>query len=80
MITLEQKKILSDLNISQYGNALRDFLQEKISFLEDVRTIPKDAFVQAEVIGRQRALEIVDDLFGFMEGIQKTKKAKNQYQ
>lgn len=75
MLTPEQKKILSELKNTQFGQALRAFLDIQLDELNDITA----AKSWDETLGRQHAVKVIKKLFAFMEEKKVTDKMKNQY-
>jgi hypothetical protein len=75
MITPDVKKILGELGKSQYGAALRKFLDSELEDIKDVTT----AKSWEEALGNKKAVKILTKLFSFMEEKEVKDKIKNQY-
>lgn len=71
----DRKKLLSDLNNTAYGAALREYLNEELTKIDTVKGVT----TLDEAIGRKHAVELVEKLFAFMESKQEVKKGNNQY-
>jgi len=71
----EIKKILEELGKTQYGKALRIFLDAASDELNDVSTVE----TWEETVGRREALNVLRKLFDFMEEKKESKASKNQY-
>lgn len=78
-MTIEQKQILSELNKTQHGAALKLFLNEQLDLLDSCSDIPDDADYAVEAKGRKEAVKILERLFSFMEGVSHSKNQRNQY-
>lgn len=77
MITPENKKLLEELNRSQYGYALKTYLNEKYAEIGNIL----DTQTWEETQGRKFALVLLKDLFYFMEEKKNSQeKVKNQYE
>jgi len=76
MISVDQKKILEQLGSSMYGKVLREYLEEKIKELNDVRTLNS----WDEALGRKYAITLIRDLFGIIEEKKETTKQNNPYE
>jgi hypothetical protein len=76
MISIEQKKILEQLGSSMYGKVLREYLEEKIKELNDVRTVNS----WEETLGRKYSVNLIKDLFGIIEERKETTKQNNPYE
>ncbi len=63
MITPEQKKLLEELKLTNYGKALKALLDEKEEELNNVRKCVSWEDTKA----RTYALDIIDDIFSFMK-------------
>lgn len=75
MISVEHKKLLSELKHTQYGVALKIFLESELEELSDITT----SKTWQETVGRQKAVRMIRRLFSFMEEKKTTDKTKNQY-
>ncbi len=80
MISPEHKKILQEMNSTQYGAVLKIWLEEKRQQIESVVNIPKEADFAAEVKGRQMALVLLEEIFNFMEATGRKQKDVSQYE
>ena len=79
MITQEHKQLLHDLKNTSYGRALQTYLEEKYTEIGDITSIPNDANIAEETLGRKFALRLLKDLFNFMENKKTVEKSKNPY-
>ena len=75
MITPQSIKLLEELSRTQHGRALREFLDEKYVEIGNIM----ESKSWEETLGRQFALNLLKDLFAFMEEKKHTEKTKNQY-
>lgn len=75
MISPQYKDLIDGMGKTSQGSALRELLSDEISKLNDVRTI--DSF--DEVLGRKRAIEIIDKVFGFLKEKKVDTQPRNNY-
>lgn len=75
VIPKEVEDILSQIPGTLYGQALRALLDQWKEEMNNVKTIK----TIEELIGRQDAIKLVDDLFKFMDNKRVENKSKNQY-
>lgn len=74
MITQENRQLLSEMKNTNYGKALKNFLDDKYEEMNNVATCKS----WEETLGRAFAVKILDDLFSFMK--EKTEsKNKTRY-
>lgn len=71
----ENKKLLEELSHTSYGIALKEFLDEEYSLLDDVSSCTS----WEDTLGRQKAIKVLDKLFAFMGKKGIDTKQKNQY-
>ena len=75
IINQDIEKILHELGGTSYGAALKLVLEQKKNELNKVGTLK----TLEELLGRQHAIKLIDDIFSFMgEKVEKEIK-KNQY-
>lgn len=71
----DTKKILSEIGTTQYGRALRDYLDDAILVIGDIR----QAKTWEETQGRRIAIETLGKLFSFIKEHKLDKKSKTEY-
>ena len=70
------KEILAELSKTSYGQALNEYLDYKYDDINDVHKIKSEA----ELIGHQIALKLLDELFGFLgDKLKAGKSTKPRY-
>lgn len=75
-MTEDIKKMLIDLGKSDYGDALKDYLEEKLRLLRgDIENV--DSW--EDILARRKAKKIVKEIFYFLEPEKVEPKEKNQY-
>jgi hypothetical protein len=79
MLRPENRQLLVELSKTQYGRALKEYLDEKKAEISNINTIPKDN-IEVEVVGRRFALELIKTLFDFMEEKPGQNRPKGQYE
>lgn len=75
MITPESRKLLSELTHTNYGKALREFLDERCNEIGDISKCK----TWEETQGRKFALDLIKDLFVFMDKKDVVDNGKNSY-
>ena len=75
MITPQHKEILDTMALTPQGRAIAEFIEEEKRRLNDVTTID----TLEEVLGRKRAIEILNKLFAFVREKKIDSSSKNQY-
>lgn len=63
MLNPQYRELIEGMNKTSQGKALQEFLNEEVLKLNDVRNIE----TLEEVLGRKRAIEIIDKIFGFLK-------------
>lgn len=77
MLKPETRQRLEELSRSMYGVALRDYLNEKRAIIGDIKT----ATSWEHTVGKQMALEVIDEVFSFLEEKRPVdNKTGNQYE
>jgi hypothetical protein len=66
---------LKQMNQTNFGQALKKVLEQKKEELNDVSTIK----TLDELLGRQHAIKLIDDIFNFMQDKKVEVINKNQY-
>ena len=74
MIKPETTKILQSLGISQYGNALQEFLDEQYKIVNDVKACTS----WEDTLARKHTVEVLDKLFAFMNKPKPEKVGENR--
>lgn len=75
MVNQEIRKQLLDLSNSQLGNALREYLNDKYVEIGDVTKVTS----YDDALGRKYALEVLKEIFKFLERKETVEKSRNQY-
>ncbi len=78
MISPELKNILGTINQTQFGKALKAYLESELADIENIANIPAGASME-QVYGRQIASKTLKKLFGFFDGVQVDGPRKNDY-
>lgn len=68
--------MLHELAKSPYGHHLRQYLSEKMTELKDVTKVES----WDEALGRKKAVEILKDLFKFLDDTPKETPKKTEYE
>jgi hypothetical protein len=76
MISQEQRQVLQELGKTQYGQALRALLNEKLADIKDI----SNTKTWEETLGRQFAVRLIKDIFSFMEEKISPSKESKQYE
>jgi hypothetical protein len=76
MLKQETRGLLEELSRSMHGKALRDFLQDRKETIGDIKLCTS----WEQTVGRQFALELIDEIFKFLEEKKQVDKIPNQYQ
>ncbi len=76
MINPESKKLLQGMSKTQYGKALKDFLDEEVSDIGDITKVES----WEETLGRKYALKLIKKLFSFLEEKTVASKSKSTYE
>lgn len=71
----EHQKLLEELGRTQFGIALRAFLEDEKESIRDVR----NSSSWEDTLGRQMALQTIDRLFNFMKEKAPVVKKTNPY-
>lgn len=71
----EHIKLLEELGRTQFGAALRAYLEDEKESIRDVR----NSSSWEDTLGRQMALQTIDRLFNFMKEKTPVVKKKNPY-
>lgn len=75
MLKPESRALLQELARTMHGNALREYLKEKREVIGDIKLCTS----WEHTVGRQYALEVLDEVFSFLEEKKTTDKTPNQY-
>lgn len=75
MLKPETKQILEGVNATPFGRALREFLDEEMKKIESV----KGCKSEAEMFGKQIAVDLIEKLFSFMKPQDIVKSKPRQY-
>ncbi len=76
MIDPKTKKILEELGESDYGEALKEYLDERLKSMEGN---VHDYENWDDILGRRKATRIIKEIFYFLEKREIKQKDKNQY-
>lgn len=76
MISPDNLKLLEELGKTQFGVALREFLTEKLGEISNV----KNSKTVEDLLGNQKAISIIEDLFAFMREKKTPTKKKHEYE
>jgi hypothetical protein len=76
MISQESREVLSKINATIYGKALKEFLVDHQKTIGDIETCP----TWEEALGRKFALKLIKDLFSFMEEPKPSSRNTNQWE
>lgn len=71
----ERQTTLLGMKESVYGKALKDFLDEHYNKINDIKT----CLSWEETLGRKYALQLLKDLFSFMDDKNPSTKKPNPY-
>ena len=74
MITQEQKQLLNEMKLTNYGKALQALLDEKYDEINNVKFCTS----WDDTLARAKALKILDDIFYFMKDTINV-QSKNKY-
>lgn len=75
MLKPENRQLLEELSRSMHGSALREYLTEKRNTIGDIKLCTS----WEHTVGRQYALEVIDEIFGFLDKKPPVDKTPNQY-
>lgn len=75
-MTSDQKKTLSEMKNSPFGKILNIYLEEKLAQINDIKT----CLSWEETLGRKYALQLLRDIFYFLNDTKSTDKNLNQYE
>lgn len=75
MVSPEIRRQLLDLSTSQLGNALKEYLNDKYSEIGDITKVQ----TWEETLGKKYALEVLKEIFQFLERKETVEKSRNQY-
>lgn len=71
----ERQEILQELGKTNYGIALKEYLNESITDMSDLSKLES----WDETLGKKYAVEIIKKLFSFMETKESQQKSKTKY-
>lgn len=75
MLSKESRQLLEELDKTQYGRALREFVDDELAALSDVENCES----WDDTLGRKHAVRILRRLFSFMQERKTIKRDPNTY-
>lgn len=79
MISPDNKKLLNDLSHTNFGRALKEYLEDEVKKLDSVSEIPEGADFETEARANKKAVKIIRKLFDFMGDKDGGEKKSHQY-